>query len=59
MDPTRRVQLIKRRAVAKTSLIRLQNFLEVGDLNVNKIKVSLDKLPSILNKYESAQDELE
>ena len=35
MDPTRRIQLIKRRAVAKASLIRLQNFLEAGDLKVN------------------------
>ena len=59
MDPTGRVQLIKRCAVAKASLTRLQNFLEAGDLKVNEIKVRLDKLPSILNKYESAQDELE
>ena len=59
MDPTRRVQLMKRCAVAKASLTRLQNFLEAGDLKVNEIKVRLDKLPSILNKYESAQDELE
>jgi len=59
MDPTRRIQLIKRRAVAKSSLTRLQNFLEAGDLKFNEIKVRLDKLPRILNKYESAQDELE
>jgi len=59
MDPILRVQLIKRRTVAKVSLTRLQNFLEAGDLKVNEIKVSLDKLPSIFNKYESAQDELE
>jgi len=59
MNPTRRVQLIKRRAVAKASLTRLQNFLEAGDLKVNEIKVRQDKPPSILNKYESAQDELE
>ena len=37
----------------------MQNFLESGDLKVNEIKVRLDKLPSILNKFESAQDELE
>ena len=37
----------------------MQNFLESGDLKVNKIKVRLDKLPSILNKFEGAQDELE
>ena len=59
MDPTWRIQLIKRRAVAKASLTRLQNFLEAGDLKVNEIKVRLGKLTSILNKYESAQDELE
>jgi len=59
MDPARRVQLIKRRAVAKASLTRLQNFLETGELKLNEIKVRLDKLPCILNKYESAQDELE
>jgi hypothetical protein len=37
----------------------MQNFIEAGDLKVNEIKVRLDKLPSILNKYESAQKELE
>ena len=59
MDPTRHIQLIKRRAVAKAFFTRLQNFLEAGDLNVNETKAKLDKVPSILNKYESAQDELE
>lgn len=37
----------------------MQNFIEAGDLKVNEIKVRLDKLPSILSKYKSAQDELE
>jgi DNA repair exonuclease SbcCD ATPase subunit len=37
----------------------MQNFIEADDLKVNEIKVRLDKLPSILSKYESAQDELE
>jgi len=31
MDPARSVQLIKRRAVAKATLTRLQNFIETGD----------------------------
>jgi hypothetical protein len=39
--------------------MRVQNFIEAGDLKVNEIKVRLDKLPSILSKCESAQDELE
>ena len=59
MDPGRRKQLIKRRAVAKASLTRLQTLIDSGDLKVHDIKVRLDKLPSILSKFESAQDELE
>ena len=59
MDTTRRTQLIKRRRVAKASLTRMQTFIDSGDLKVNELKVRLDKLPSILSKYESAQDELE
>ena len=51
MDSTQRIQLTRKRAVAKASLTRMQNFLESGDLKVNEIKVRLDKLPSILNKF--------
>jgi len=58
-DSTRRTQLIKRCAVAKASLTRMQNFLESGDLKVNEIKVRFDELPGIFNKYDTAQDELE
>ena len=59
METERRAQLIKRRAVAKASLTRMQNFIETGDLKVNEIQVRSDELPSIFNKYDTAQDELE
>jgi tRNA(Glu) U13 pseudouridine synthase TruD len=59
MDAARHQQLIKQRAVVKASLTRMQNFLESGDLKVNEIKVRLDKLSSILKKFDGAQDELE
>ena len=59
MDPTRRVQLIKHRAVAKASLTRLQLFIEAGEQNLREIQVRFNKLSHIFNKYESAQDELE
>jgi len=59
MDATLHIQLIKRRAVVKASLTRLQNFLEPGDHKFNEIKFRLDKLSSILNKYETAQVEPE
>ena len=51
MDAARCQQLIKRRAVAKASLSRMQNFRESGELKINEIKVRLDKLSSILNKF--------
>ena len=59
MDPTRRVQLIKRRVVAKASLTRLQSFIEAGDQKINDIQVRFNILPDIFSKYESAPDELE
>jgi hypothetical protein len=37
----------------------MQHFIESVDLKVNEIKEGLNKLPTILNKYESTQDELE
>ena len=59
MNPTLHNELIKRRSIAKASLTRLQNFLETSDLMFNENKFRLDDLPSILNKYEFAHDELE
>jgi len=59
MDPARRLQLIKRRAVAKDSLTRLQSFIEEGEQKLHEIQVRFNKLPDIFIKYESAQDELE
>jgi len=59
MDPVRRVQLIKRRAVAKASLTRLQSFIEEGEQRLHEIQVRFNKVPDIFSKYESAQDELE
>jgi hypothetical protein len=55
MDDKHRDLLIKQRGVAKASLTKMQTFIETGDFKVNEIKVRLDKLPSILNKYESVQ----
>jgi hypothetical protein len=45
--------------VAKASLTHMQNFVEAGDLKFIEIQVRLHKLPSILSKYNSAQNELE
>jgi len=59
MDTTRRTQLIRQRAVAKSALTRMQTFYETGDRKLNDIQVRLDELPNIYNKFETAQSELE
>jgi len=59
MDTTRRTQLIKQRAVAKSALTRMQTFIETGDRKLNDIQVKFDELPNIYNKFETAQSELE
>jgi hypothetical protein len=59
MDPTRRSQLIKRRAITKASHTRMQNFIEADDRKRNEIQTRFDELPNILNKYDIARNELE
>jgi F0F1-type ATP synthase gamma subunit len=56
---THRQQLIRQRAVAKASLTRMQTFTEAGDHKVNEIQVRFDDLPSIFNRSDTAQSELE
>jgi hypothetical protein len=59
MDADIRSQLFRQRAVAKGMLTRMQNFTETGDHKLNEIKVRYEELPRILNKFETAQNELE
>jgi len=59
MDTTRRTQLIRQRAVAKSALTRMQTFIETGDRKLNDIQVMFNELPNIYNKFETAQSELE
>ena len=59
MDSTCRTQLIKQRAVARGMLSRIQDFIEVGDHEINEIQVRFNKLPEIFNRYDIAQNELE
>jgi hypothetical protein len=58
MDSTRRQQLVRQRTVAKGMLTRIQNFIEAGDLKLNEIQVRCDELPSIFNRYDTAQSVL-
>jgi hypothetical protein len=59
MDAQHKQQLIKRRAVAKASLTRMQTFIQSGDLKIHDIKVRFEELPRMFNKFDTAQDELE
>jgi len=56
MDSARPVQLNKRRAVAESSLTRLQNFFEADNQKLNEIQLRFKKLPDTFNKYDSVQD---
>jgi hypothetical protein len=56
MDPELRQKIIRQRAVAKSSLTRLQNFLALGEHKLNEIQVRYDELPVIYSKYDSAQN---
>ena len=59
METTRVQQLRRQRAVAKSSLTRMQIFITTGDRKLNEIEVRFDELPNIYNKFETAQSELE
>jgi len=59
MDATRRTQLIRQRAVAKSALTRMQTFIETRDREVNEIQVRFDDLQGIFDRYDTAQNELE
>jgi len=59
MDPSKDSQLVRQRGVAKSILTRMQTLIEAGDRKPNEIEVRFDELPSIFNKFETAQNELE
>jgi hypothetical protein len=59
MEPERRQQLFKQRAVARGMLSHIQNFIEAGDRKINEIQVRYTKLSDIFNRYDTAQSELE
>jgi len=59
MDATRRAQLIRLHAVAKSSITKMQTFIETGDRKLNDIQVRLDELPNLYIRFETAQSELE
>jgi hypothetical protein len=59
MDPLRRTQLIRQRAVAKGALTSTKAFIETGDRKLNEMQVRFEELSNIYNKFETAQSELE
>jgi len=59
MDTTRRAQLIRQSAVAKSSITRMQTFIESGDRKINENQVNFNDVQGIFYGYDTAQNELE
>ena len=59
MDSAQHKKLVRQRAVAKSSLTRLQNFIETGECKLHELQARYEELPNIFNKFETAQNELE
>ena len=59
MESELRKKLVRQRAVAKPTLTRLQNFIEVGECKLHDLQVRYEELPNILCKFQTAQNELE
>jgi len=59
MNATRRAQLIRQSAVAKSSIARRKTFIESGDCKVKEIQMRFDDLQGIFDCYDTAQNELE
>jgi hypothetical protein len=59
MDTEHRKKSVRQRAVAKSSLTRLQNFIETGERKLHDLQIRYEELSNILSKFETAQDKLE
>jgi len=59
MDSAHRKKLVRQRTAAKSSLTRLQNFIEVSEGKLHDLQVRYEELPNIFCKFETAQNELE
>ena len=59
MDVQQRTKLVRQRAAAMSSLTRIQTYIYAGERKMNDLQARYENLPSIFNKFESAQNELE
>jgi len=55
MESELRKKLVRQRAVAKSSLTRLQNFIDTGERKLHDLQVRYEELSNILSKFETAQ----
>jgi len=55
MESELRKKLVRQRAVAKSSLTRLQNFIDIGERKLHDLQVRYEELSNILSKFETAQ----
>ena len=59
MDSAHRKKLVRQRTVAKSSLTRLQSFIDVSECKLHDLQVRYEELPNIFCTFETAQNELE
>ena len=59
MEATKRKQVKRQRATAKTALTRMQKFIDSGDCKLNETQVRYDDLQGIFDRFDTAQLELE
>jgi len=55
MESELRKKLVRQRAIAKSSLTRLQNFIDTGERKLHDLQIRYEELSNILRKFETAQ----
>jgi len=58
MNATRHEQNIGQSPVPKSSITRMQTFIDSGDSKMNEIQVRFDDIQGIFDRYDTAQNEL-
>jgi hypothetical protein len=55
MDDQQRKRLVWQRAVAKSSLTRMQTYINAGERKIHDLQVRYEELPNILCEFKAAQ----
>jgi hypothetical protein len=59
MDDQQRTRLVRQGAVAKSSLTRMQTYINAGERKIHDLQFRYGELPNIFREFKAAQSELE